>query len=77
MACLTLLESFTKQSLDSGCAHCRWVQIFDKGIKRLIYLGYWKTKFSMRDRRKSKHKFGGTKVCKAEEVREYFVSRKI
>ena len=33
--------------------------------------------FSMRERRKSKHKFGGTKVCKAEEVRKYFVNSKI
>ena len=24
--------------------------------------------FSFRERRKSRHKFGGTKVCKAEEV---------
>ena len=23
---------------------------------------------------KSKHKFGGTKVCKAKEVRKYFVN---
>ena len=33
--------------------------------------------FSMRERRKSKHKFGGTKVCKAEDVRKYFVNSKI
>ena len=31
----------------------------------------------MQDRRKSKHNFGGTKVCKAEEVIEYFVNLKI
>ena len=31
----------------------------------------------MRERRKSKHKFGGTKVCKAEEVRKYFLNSKI
>ena len=31
----------------------------------------------MRERRKSKHKFGGTKVYKAEEVRKYFVNSKI
>ena len=29
---------------------------------------------SMRERRKSKHKFGGSIVCKAEEVRKYFVN---
>ena len=33
--------------------------------------------FSMRKRRKSKHEFGGNKVCKAEEVRKYFVNFKI
>ena len=26
------------------------------------------------DRRKSKYKYGGTKVCKAEEIRNYFVN---
>ena len=24
--------------------HCRWVQVFDKDLKRLIYLGYWSRK---------------------------------
>ena len=33
--------------------------------------------FSMRDRHKSKNKFGGTKVYKAEEVRKYFVNSNI
>ena len=33
--------------------------------------------FSKQERRKSKHKFGGTKVFKAEEVRKYFVNSKI
>ena len=33
--------------------------------------------FSEQERRKSKNKFGGTKVCKAEEVRKYFVNPKI
>ena len=33
--------------------------------------------FSMRERRKSKHKLARTKVCKTEEVRKYFVSSKI
>ena len=33
--------------------------------------------FSKRKRRKNKHKFGGTKLCKAEEVRKYFVNPKI
>ena len=33
--------------------------------------------FSMRDRRKSKHKFDGTKVCQAEEGRKYFVNSRM
>ena len=32
---------------------------------------------SKQERRKSKYKFCGTKVCKAEEVRKYFVNPKI
>ena len=31
----------------------------------------------MRERRKGKHKFGGTKAGKAEELRKYFVNSKI
>ena len=30
----------------------------------------------MREKRKSKHKFVGTKVCKAEQVRKHFVNPK-
>ena len=30
--------------------------------------------FSMGRRSKSKHKFGGMKVCEADEVREYFIN---
>ena len=33
--------------------------------------------FSKREGLKSKHKFGGAKVCKVEEVRKYFVNPKI
>ena len=33
--------------------------------------------FSKQERRKSKYKFGGTKVCKAEGVRKCFVNPKI
>ena len=33
--------------------------------------------FSMRERRKSKYYIGGTKVCKAEEVRKHFVNLKL
>ena len=32
--------------------------------------------FSMQERRKGKRKFGKTKVCKAEEVRRYFINPK-
>ena len=30
----------------------------------------------MREKHKSKHKFGGAKVCKAEKLRKYFVNPK-
>ena len=30
--------------MKSSYTHCQWVQIFDKDLKRLIYLGYWGTK---------------------------------
>ena len=33
--------------------------------------------FCIRERRKSKHNFGQTKVCKAEEVRKYFINAEI
>ena len=33
--------------------------------------------FSMRQRHRSKNKFGRTKVCKAKEVRKYFVNPKL
>ena len=33
--------------------------------------------FSMGERSKSKSKFGGTNICKADEVREYFINAKI
>ena len=33
--------------------------------------------FSIRERRKRRNKFGGTRVCKTEEVRKYFVNHKI
>ena len=32
--------------------------------------------FSIRERRKSRHEFGGNKVFKAEKVRKYFVNPK-
>ena len=49
-------------------------------LKRLIYLDYLGTKhwkFSIGERRKSRHKFCGSKVCKNAEVRKYFVNPKI
>ena len=33
--------------------------------------------FSIQERHQSKHKFGETKVCKAKEVRKYFINPKI
>ena len=33
--------------------------------------------FSMGERNKSKHNFGGTKVCEAEELREYFINTEV
>ena len=52
-----------------------------EALKCLIFFRLLENKtlemFSMRGRRKSKHKFVETKVCKAEEVRKYFVSNKI
>lgn len=33
--------------------------------------------FSMRERSKNKHKFGGVKVCEADKVKEYFINPKI
>ena len=42
--CLSLLQSFAKLSQDPGSVHCRFVQIFGKDLKCLIFLGYWRTK---------------------------------
>ena len=64
---LSLLHSFAKWSPNPGSAHCRCLQIFDKRLKRLIYLGYWRRKH---------WKYCSTKLCKAEEVRKYFVNPK-
>ena len=33
--------------------------------------------FSIRERRKNRYKFGGTKVCKVEEVKNYFLNPKL
>ena len=33
--------------------------------------------FSIQERRKNRHDFGRTKVCKAEEVRKFFVDPKM
>ena len=43
--CLSLLpHSFTKLSQDPDSGHCRLVKFFDKDLKCLISLGYWRTK---------------------------------
>ena len=54
--------------------YCRFVQIFDKDLKHVFRLLENETLkiFSIQERCKSRHKFGGTKACKAEEVRKYF-----
>ena len=33
--------------------------------------------FSLEEKSKSKHKFSGTKVCRAKEIREYLINPKI
>ena len=42
--CSSLLLSFAKKRLNSGSGHCQWVLIYGKHLKRLICLGYWRTK---------------------------------
>ena len=42
--CLSLLHSLSKKSQNPGSVHCRFVQMFYKDLKCLIYLGYWRTK---------------------------------
>ena len=60
--------------------HCWFVQILHEALKRLIYLGYWRTKhwkyLILEKDAKADIIFGGTKVCKSEEVRKYFVNPK-
>ena len=70
----TLLRSFPKQSLNPGSVHCRWVQIFTKGLRRLIYLREKNIGNVKYVRKTQKHR---TKVCEAEKVRKYFVNPKI
>ena len=54
--------------------------MFDKVLKCFIYLGYWKTKHwkcLVCEKDAKANKLAGTKVCKAEELRKYFVNSKI
>ena len=57
------------------------IQIFDKDLKAFNLFRLLENEtlemFSMRERRKRKHKFGGTKVRKAEEVGKPSVNPKI
>ena len=77
LQCLSLLHSCYK-SQNPGSVHCRFVQIFDKDINLFRLLENETLKiFSIWERRKRRHKFGGTKVGKAKEVRKCFVNPKI
>ena len=69
---------FAKYSQNWGSA----VLIYKKHLKRLIYLDCFLENetmemFSMEESSKTRRKFGGTKVCESERVREYFVNPKI
>ena len=78
--CLSLLYSFSKKSQNPGSVHYQFVQIFDEHLKCLIYLGYWRTKhwkYLVFEEDAERHKFGGNRVWKAEEVRKNFVNPKI
>ena len=78
--CLSLLYSFAKKSQNPGSVHYQFVQIFDEHLKCLIYLGYWRTKhwkYLVFEEDAERHKFGGNRVWKAEEVRKNFVNPKI
>ena len=61
--------------------HCPWVQLFDKDLNCLIYLGYWSTKhwkcLVSKKGARANIILVETKVCKTEEVRKYFVNPKI
>ena len=78
--CLSLLDSFPKLSPSPGSDHCRFVQTFDKDLKRIKLFRLLEKEtlkiFSVQERHKRRHKFGGTNVCKSEEVRNYFVNPK-
>ena len=60
--------------------HCWFVQILHEALKRLIYLDYWRTKhwkyLILEKDAKADIIFRGTKVCKSEQVRKYFVNPK-
>ena len=42
--CLTLLHSFAKERQNPGSVHCRFAQSFDKYLKCVTSLGYWRMK---------------------------------
>ena len=67
-----MVQSFSTTqlcALSTGSVHYWWVQIFDKNLKHLIYLDYWRIKHWK------------CLVCqkngKTEDVRKYFVNPKI
>ena len=59
--------------------HCWFVQLFDEEVKRLIYLGYWRMKHwkYLVFEKDAKADINLVGVCKAGEVRRYFVNSKI
>ena len=64
--------SISKQSLNSGSAHCRWVQIFGNDWKRLILFGLATEEWNIGNVEKCWNKFGEAKVCRADQVRKIF-----
>ena len=62
--------------------HCGFVQVFDKDLKRLIYLGYWRTKHAQylvfEKDAKANINLVELKLAKLKrELRKYFVNPKI
>ena len=65
--CLFLLHSFPKYSQNQGSEESRFRLLENETLKI----------FRIWEKRKNIHKFDGTKVCRAEEVKKYFANPKI